>query len=74
MRTYEQHLDEQMRKSLAAMQREQERQNRANLARCLGEWRNYALRRHPLRPAEGREIIQDQVYQQLLLEITGAMS
>lgn len=74
MRTYEQYLDEQMRKSLAAMQREQGRQNRANLARCLDEWRNYALRRHPLRPAEGREIIQDQVYAQVLLEITGAMS
>lgn len=74
MRTHEQYLDEQMRKSLAAMRREQKRRNRANLARCLDEWRNYALRRHPLRPAEGREIIQDQVYQQLLLEITGAMS
>ncbi len=72
MQAYEQSLDEQMRKSLAAMRLEQKRRNRANLARCLDEWRNYALRRHPLRPAEGREIIQDQVYQQILLEVTGA--
>ena len=50
-----------------------EARRRANLARCLDEWRNYALRRRPLRPTESREIIQDQAYQQLLLEITGAM-
>lgn len=73
MQAYEQSLDEQMRKSLAAMRLEQKRRNRANLARCLDEWRNYALRRRPLRPTESREIIQDQACQQLLLEITGAM-
>lgn len=49
-----------------------EARRRANLARCLEEWRPYALRRCPLRPSEGREIIQDQVYQQILLEVTGA--
>lgn len=49
-----------------------EARRRANLARCLDEWRPYVLRRHPLRPTESREVIQDQVYQQILLETIGA--
>lgn len=51
-----------------------EARRRADLARCLDEWRPYVLRRCPLRPTESREVIQDQVYAQVSLEITGAMS
>lgn len=51
-----------------------EARRRAELARCLDEWRPYVLRRCPLRPTESREVIQDQVYQQILLETIGVVA
>ncbi len=51
-----------------------EARRRSRIERCLVGWRPYVLRRCQLRPTESRDVIQDQVYQQLLLEITGAMS
>lgn len=60
------------RKGREAAMAATEARRRANLARCLDEWRPYVLRRCPLRPAEWREIIQDQVYAHLLLEIAVA--
>ena len=59
------------RRAAVAMKAESERDHRARLAACLENWRPYVLRRCPIRPAEGREVIQDQVFQQILLETIG---
>ncbi len=36
--------------------------------------RPYVFLRHHIRPSEGREIIQDQVFQQILLETIGEVA
>lgn len=58
-------------RALVAMQARQAREHAERLAACLAEWRPYVLRRCPIKPTEGREVTQDQVYQQLLLETIG---
>lgn len=60
------------RQSRAAAMAAMETRRRAELDRCLKGWRSYALRRRPENPREGREIIQDQVYAQILIETMGA--
>lgn len=57
-----------IRRDLAAMQKTLESARRSTLQACLGAWRPYVLRRCPMRPNESREVIQDQVYGQILLE------
>lgn len=59
------------RRALAAMRAEIERDRQRRLAVCLENWRPYVLRRCSVRPAAGREVIQDQVFQQILLETVG---
>ena len=57
-----------IRRDLAAMQKNLEIARRSTLQACLDAWRPYVLRRCPMRPNESREVIQDQVYGQILLE------
>lgn len=59
------------KRALAAMRANVENDRRAALAACLENWRPYVLRRCPIRPTENREVIQDQVYLQIMLETVG---
>lgn len=63
-----------IRRDIAEMKKNIEIVRRSEMRACLDAWRPYVLRRNPMRPNEGREVIQDQVFRQILMETIGGVA